>query len=193
MKISYALKLLCLLLCLLMPMSLAACKEPEEPPIGGDPPSPDQILPGNGVGNLAYGADIPLLLEEGSFNVSKNHGKVTVLNFWGTWCGPCRNELPDFDRVASEYAETVTVFAVHTYPDPSVDTYEPVSYVNEHFADSKIVFGVNIVGNPFYTLYGGDGYYPFTLIIDAEGVITYVKSGGLSYEQLKQLVDAALQ
>jgi thiol-disulfide isomerase/thioredoxin len=174
-------------------MSFAACKNAEEPPIGGDPPSSDQThLPGNGVGNLAYGADIPLLLGEGSFNVSQNRGKVTVLNFWGTWCPPCRDELPAFDRIASEYAETVTVFAVHTYPAPN-DTYEPVSYVNERFADSKIIFGVNPEGNPFYTLYGGDGYYPFTVIVDAEGVITYRKSGGLSYEQLKALVDAALK
>ncbi|MBE6595833.1 MAG: TlpA family protein disulfide reductase, partial [Ruminococcaceae bacterium] len=149
-------------------------------------------LPGNNVGNLAYSADIPLLAREGSFNVANNRGKVTVLNFWGTWCPPCRNEMPDFDRIAAEYAESVTVFAVHTYPK-ATDTYNPVSYVNQYFPDSKIVFGVNDVNGSFYDLYGGDGYYPFTVIIDAEGIITYRNSGALSYEQLKALINEALQ
>ena len=187
-------RILCLLLAGVLLLCLAACQKPEEPPIGGELPSPDKVtaVPGNNVGNLAYGADIPLLLSEGSFNVASNRGKVTVLNFWGTWCGPCRSELPDFDRIATEYAETVTVFAVHSYP-ADTDPYEPKAYVTERFPDSKIIFGVNDAGNPFYTLYGGDGYYPYTVIIDGDGVITYSKSSAMSYEQLKALVDAALK
>ena len=55
-----------------------------------------------------------------------------------------------------------------------MDHYEPISYVNEHFSDSKILFGVEAQGNPFYVLYGGDNYYPFTVIIDADGIITLV-------------------
>ena len=165
---------------------------PDDDDAGNTGGSGTAALPGNNVGNLAYSADIPLLMQGGSFNVANNQGKVTVLNFWGAWCPPCRNEMPDFDRIATECAEVVTVFAVHTYPT-ATDTYNPVSYVNQYFPNSAIVFGVDDVNGSFYDLYGGDGYYPFTVIIDAEGIITYRNSGALSYEQLKVLINEALQ
>jgi hypothetical protein len=64
--------------------------------------------------------------------------------------------------------------------------------VNTLFPDAAILFGQDASGDVFYNLYGCNGYYPYTIILDADGVITYRREGGLSYEQLKALVDQAL-
>ena len=37
------------------------------------------------------------------FTLSENRGKVIMLNFWGTWCGPCRREIPDFNKLYSKH------------------------------------------------------------------------------------------
>ena len=37
------------------------------------------------------------------FKLSENRGKVIMLNFWGTWCGPCRREIPDFNKLHAKY------------------------------------------------------------------------------------------
>ena len=37
------------------------------------------------------------------FKLSENKGKVILLNFWGTWCGPCRREIPDFNELHKKY------------------------------------------------------------------------------------------
>jgi|TARA_B110000438_G_scaffold231548_1_gene226916 peroxiredoxin len=37
------------------------------------------------------------------FNLSDYKGKVVLLNFWGTWCGPCRREIPDFNKLHAKY------------------------------------------------------------------------------------------
>ena len=37
------------------------------------------------------------------FTLSENIGKVIMLNFWGTWCGPCRREIPDFNKLYSKH------------------------------------------------------------------------------------------
>lgn len=120
-------------------------------------------------------------------------GKVTVINFWGTWCHYCREELPAFDEVASAYKGDAYVVAIHT-----VDCFElsAPKYVSENFSDSEIIFLKDENNSGYldetYTLYGGAGSYPYTIIIDENGVITYKGFGALEYDELKALVNHAL-
>ena len=75
-------------------------------------------LIGNVIGAACYGYDIKLFDENGltgnTFNPANNHGKITVINFWGTWCPGCMAELPYFDQIATEYKNDVTVLAIHS-------------------------------------------------------------------------------
>lgn len=110
-------------------------------------------------------------------------GKVTVINFWGTWCPSCIAELPYFDNVAAQYKDEVVFVAVH-----SEDKFatEASAYVNEHFKDSAITFVKDTrpsgaTSDTYYSLIGGKfNIYPYTVIIDANGVITYTKFAEIS-------------
>jgi len=114
-------------------------------------------------GELCYAWDIPLFDGESdaeSFNV-RNAGKVTVLNFWGTWCGPCKAELPHFDEVAREYGDRITMVAVHSYQGI---TNAP-AYIAEHYACSPILYGhVDAREGCFHSM--GGYAYPMTLVLD---------------------------
>ena len=61
---------------------------------------------------------------------------IYLLNFWASWCGPCKTELPYFGQVATEYADKVNVFAIH-----SVQGVEDApAYIQESYPTSHMMF-----------------------------------------------------
>ena len=144
------------------------------------------------VGNLAYSLDVLLLLEDGTVNIEDYRGKAVVINFWGTWCGPCKSELPHFNELADEYSDDVIFLLVHS----TDENEDPVEYVSTNFPNSKMIFArdskLNEQWDKYYKLLGGIGYYPRTLVLDAEGVITYTTNGALTKAALKTELDKAL-
>ena len=158
------------------------------PEVSATPDEEDSDVPsGNEVGYLCYTTDIPLVDSDEVFNARNNRGKITIINFWGTWCGPCKAELPDFDRIATDYADEVTVVAIHS--DYLKGTAS--EYIGANFPNSKMVFGVD-EGEAYYTMLGGEGSYPMTWILDADGVIVAKYVGAVHYEQLQEHIEAAL-
>lgn len=149
---------------------------------------------GNAVGNLCPGFELEIFDENGlsgeKLDPSKT-GKVTVINFWGTWCTSCVAELPYFDEVATEYKDNVTVVAVHT-----VDSFNTApNYVKNNYKDSDIVFVKDEDGDysdAYYALLGGAYGYPFTVILDENGVITYKMLGSVTKDSLVSEVEKAL-
>src|SRR5438128_10900508 len=57
-------------------------------------------------------------LDKGSFRLADFGGKVIVVNLWATWCGPCRMEVPDYEKVRKEYAGRAVEFIGLTTEDP---------------------------------------------------------------------------
>ncbi len=147
---------------------------------------PEGYLPGA----LCYAWDVPLFEGESDaeiFNV-RGSGKVTVLNFWGTWCGPCKAELPHFDEVAREYGDRITMVAVHSYQGI---TNAP-AYIAEHYADSPIIFGHDDARDTYFLALGGYAY-PMTLVLDENGIVVANRTGAMTKDALKALIDSALE
>ena len=121
-------------------------------------------------------------------------GKITVLNFWGTWCTPCIQELPYFHRLAQDYQDRVAVVAVLT---PAL--YEPApEFIAANYPDTGMLFAkdspadeAGIVGS-VYTALGGRGTYPYTVILDSSGKVLQIFHTALEYDDLKQAVEAHL-
>lgn len=97
-------------------------------------------------------------------------GKVIVLNFWATWCGPCVKEIPDFIEIQNELGEKgVTFVGVSLDASPS-----PVKkYVKRTAVNYPVVMGDSDVVKD----YGNFNAIPHTFVIDKEGVIRLSKSG----------------
>ncbi len=147
---------------------------------------------GHEVGETCYALELPLYNHGGgSFNVQNNLGKVTVINFWGTWCGPCVAELPHFDEVAAAYEGRVSVVAVHS--NYKGDT--ALEFIEKNYPDTAMLFAQDIDdgGNgAYYTGLGGMSDFPMTIIVDRAGVITFTCRGSLSHDELVAAVEEAL-
>ena len=146
-------------------------------------------------GQKLPGMELPVITAQGILEETMDptvSGKVTVINFWGTWCGGCVEELPYFDRIAKEYADVIQVVAIHT--DMLSDTAP--AYIAQNYADSHILFAKDMPTNGFdayYAQLGGLGGYPYTVVIDENGIVLKNISSALTYDDLKQIVEDALQ
>lgn len=165
--------------------SVPSATEEQQPQEGQDP---EKDLPplGNAEGDLCYSTKLPLV-EGGEIDLQSLRGKVTVINFWGTWCGPCKEELPDFHALASEYSEQISVVAIHT--DYAKDSAQ--AYIDSNFPDSKMIFAIDS-GENYYATLGGVGAYPMTWVLNADGVIVARVEGKISHADLEAAIQAAL-
>lgn len=159
------------------------------------PTAPPETEPpvGNQIGNRCPGYTLPIVDAGGETGETVNPaqtGKVTVINFWGTWCGPCVSELPHFDELAKNYADTVSVIAIH-----STQSWKnmPV-YLEKNYPDSQIIFSwenTKADNGEYYLMFDAQGYYPYTVVLDAQGIITFTHVGMMSYEDIQQAVENA--
>ena len=149
---------------------------------------------GNQVGQLCYGYDLEIVTGDGIQTETVDpttSGKITIINFWGTWCTPCVNELPYFDQIAAEYSDNVAVFAIHT----NMVSETAPDYVGQYYPNSSITFlrDAAVEGKEaYYTMLGGRGTYPYTVVLDQNGIITDVFFSSLTFEDLKTAVDGIL-
>jgi len=164
--------------------------QPTEPPSSTSPSGPAAEL-GNEPGNLLPSGNLNIVNADGVTEETIDPtatGKITVINFWGTWCGPCVAELPYFDRIASTYADDVTVIAIHT--DHGVG--KAPAFIEENYPNSSIIFAKDDANSTYYRALGGLDNYPHTVIIDENGIVLAKFLKSLEYEDLQKVVERAL-
>jgi len=116
-------------------------------------------------------------------------GKVTVVNFWATWCGPCKRELPDLVALSQEMADrNVKFIGVSTDRGPNI--IEDVrTFVIEHGIPYP-----NIVSNDdLEDAFGNPRAIPTSYLIDADGRIAQTLVGMRSKEFFAQAISALLK
>lgn len=150
---------------------------------------------GNQVGDLCYGTAIPIVDGKGDTGETLDPtktGKITIINFWGTWCGPCVDELPDFHRIAEEYSDSVTVVAIHSVM--LADTAP--QFIASTYPQTKILFSADkadMFGNmSYYDAIGGTGGYPVTVVLDENGVIQASIQDSVHYDELASIIETQL-
>ncbi len=131
-------------------------------------------------------------------NLKDYEGKIVILNFWQTWCGPCLKEMPDFERVYQDYGqneEDVIILGVS-----SPNNSENKKFTNETKTDIEIkdFLMEKDVNYPslldykaeLYTNYGIMAF-PTTIVILPDGHIFGVAQGAISEDVLKQIINDA--
>lgn len=119
-------------------------------------------------------------------NLASFKGKVLLINFWATWCGPCRVEIPYLIELQQEYGDKLVVVGVSV--DDTAEKLKP--YANE----MKINYPL-LIGNgrqDFQDAYGPFWGIPVTVFVDREGRIHKKHSGIASKEQFAHEIDSML-
>jgi thiol-disulfide isomerase/thioredoxin len=124
-------------------------------------------------------------LEDGrTSNIEAYRGQVVLLNYWATWCPPCRAEMPDLNRLAATYKDRGLV--VLTVSDEKVEKVE--KYRGEQSLEA-LTFGIFEDEKPKDWIskqaYAGR---PTTVLIDREGNVRRLLIGGQSYERFEQSI-----
>lgn len=123
-----------------------------------------------------------------TFTLSEQNGKVVLLNFWATWCGPCVGEMPAFEKLYGEYKEEVAILAVNCVEDK--DTVD--QFISDNGYTFPIAYDVDGAVNMKYPTAG----IPYTLVIDQDGIVKNIYLGAdgaeKQYEEYKSAIDALL-
>jgi len=121
-----------------------------------------------------------------TYQLSKLQGKVVVVNFWATWCGPCRREIPDFIEVFRKYqGEGLEIVGISLDQGGWND-------VTPFLKQNKINYPVVLGDDKISEEYGGINAIPTTFIIDKNGYIVDTHVGMMSKAQLEAKIKQLL-
>ena len=108
-------------------------------------------------------------------------GKVVLINFWATWCGPCREEIPALVALQQQYADTLLVLGLSIDERPAAD-------VRQFAEQYKVNYPVAIVGDDVQQAFGGIPAVPSTFVVSPAGQMVTRHVGALDIRRTEQEV-----
>ena len=134
---------------------------------------------------MAVDFDLERLNGEGSLRLSSLRGKVIVINFWATWCGPCKSEAPRFQSAYERYRGRVAFVGIDT-TDFSGDGRAfleryGITYPNVRDPNGRVL-----------NAYGGSSDLPRTFIVARSGRVHGYIFGEARAEELESAIEEAL-
>jgi thiol-disulfide isomerase/thioredoxin len=118
-----------------------------------------------------------------AFPLAQFKGKLLILNFWATWCEPCRDEMPEISELATAHPEIAVLgvaideaAAVHEFVESTPVSYPLLIAENEGMPLAE-------------TLGNNKGVLPYTVIVSAQGEITHIFFGRVNRDMLQKALN----
>lgn len=129
----------------------------------GRPPSPE----------LGYRApDFSLETLDGeTVRLSDYAGKPVLINFWATWCGPCRAEIPSLESASRQFENRAVILGVNVQESPTL--------VAPFVAELDMTYPVALDANASVALVYRVRAFPTSFFVDAHGVIVQIEAGAI--------------
>ena len=127
-------------------------------------------------------------MDGNTYQLSDFRGKPVILNFWASWCGPCKSEMPDFDKKYEEYGDQIHFMMVNL-TDGSQETLEKGSgYVQKQGFTFPVYYDLDISAAMAYSVTS----IPVTYFVDSDGYLTAWYPGAMTGDILQQGIDLLL-
>ncbi|MBF0444280.1 MAG: TlpA family protein disulfide reductase [Magnetococcales bacterium] len=141
-----------------------------------------QAIPGPILHPISKAKKAPDLLlkdlEGKTHNISDYHGKVVLVNFWATWCPPCRDEMPSMQRVWDKLKDKgFVILAV----DVGEDAENIIPFIMEHDIEFPILLDKSDKTARAWRVRG----MPTSFLVDKQGNIVYQALGGREWDDAK--------
>ncbi len=121
--------------------------------------------------------------------LSDYEGKVVFLNFWATWCPPCKGEMPHIEKIYKEYGKNNKDVIILGVASPNLgregSKEDIINFINNNEYTFPVIF--DNTGELFYQY--GINSFPSTFIIDEEGYVTQYVPGAMDKDTMKYLIE----
>lgn len=121
--------------------------------------------------------------------LSEYRGKTVFLNFWATWCPPCRGEMPHIEDLYKEYNKNKDEVVILGVASPNLGNEGSEEDIKEFLSQNKYSFPVVMDKDGSLAYQYGISAFPTTFIIDKDGYVTQYVPGAMDKETMKSLIE----
>lgn len=136
------------------------------------------------AGELSFANELPNLDEKPVSFGGEQQGKLQLINFWASWCGPCELEAPDLQKLHEKYGENLMLYGVN-----ATDT-DNERQARKFVEDFGFTFEVLFDREGDLTKLYRVGTFPTSFLIDEAGVIRERINGVITLEQWETIIDS---